>query len=127
MLYYELHKDEGILLLKPKGPLAASDFENVANEVDPYILGHGKLNGVLIDAETFPGWSNFSALLAHLRFVKDHHRKVEKVAAVSDSQVLSILPHVAKHFVKAEVRHFDYADRDAALAWLRGEELGSGD
>lgn len=33
--------------------------------------------------------------------------------------MLGIAPQVAKHFVKAEVRHFNENDRDAALAWLR--------
>jgi hypothetical protein len=42
-----------------------------------------------------------------------------KIAAVSDSAVLSIAPQIAKHFVKAEFRHFNANEREAALAWLR--------
>jgi hypothetical protein len=44
---------------------------------------------------------------------------VKKIAAVTESGFLSIMPQVAKHFVKAEVRHFDYTDMDAALNWLK--------
>ncbi len=73
----------------------------------------------MIDAESFPGWEDFSALVAHLRFVGDHHRNIQRVAVVSDSPVLAFLPRLASHFVAAEVRHFPYAQRADALRWLR--------
>ena len=41
-----------------------------------------------------------------------------RIAAVTDGGVLAVQPRIAKHFVAAEVRHFEYADRDAALRWL---------
>jgi hypothetical protein len=120
VLTYELFRDEGILLVRPEGPIKAGDFESVTKLVDPYIAEKGKLRGVMIEAQSFPGWDTFAALLSHLRFVRDHHRLISKIAAVSDSTILSILPQLANHFVKAEVRHFDAKDREAALAWLRG-------
>jgi len=40
------------------------------------------------------------------------------VAAVTDSDLLSIMPHIADHFVDAKVKHFDYFDKDRALDWL---------
>jgi hypothetical protein len=119
MLTYQLLRNEGILLIHPEGPIRAGDFEGVAKVVDPYIEERGRLQGILIEAQSFPGWDTFGALVSHLRFVRDHHRLVKRIAAVSDSAVLSILPQVAKHFVEAEVRHFNAQDREAALAWLR--------
>jgi hypothetical protein len=119
VLVYELLRNEGILLVRPQGPIQAGDFESIAKLVDPYIEEKGKLRGVMIEAQAFPGWDTFAALLSHLRFVRDHHRLISKIAAVSDSAILSILPQLAKHFVKADVRHFNANDRDAALAWLR--------
>jgi len=119
MLAYELLRDEGILLVRPQGPIQAGDFEAVAKVVDPYIESTGRLKGVLIEASAFPGWDSFAALVSHLRFVRDHHRLIAKIAAVSDSAVLSIAPQIAKHFVKAEFRHFNANEREAALAWLR--------
>ena len=119
MLVHELLRDEGILLVRPQGPIQAGDFESVAKSLDPYIEDKGRLRGVMIEAQSFPGWDSFAALLSHLRFVRDHHRFIGKVAAVSDSAVLSIAPHIAKHFVKAEFRHFNASDRESALAWLR--------
>jgi hypothetical protein len=119
MLTHELLRDEGILLIQPQGPIQAGDFESVAKTVDPYIENQGTLQGVMIEAQSFPGWDNFAALVSHLRFVRDHHRLITKIAAVSDSAILSLAPQIAKHFVKAEVRHFNANDREAALSWLR--------
>jgi len=119
MLAHELLRKEGILLVRPQGPIQAGDFESVAKLVDPYVEQMGALKGVMIEAPSFPGWDSFAALLSHLRFVRDHHRLITKIAAVSDSAVLSIAPQIAKHFVKAEFRHFNANEREAALAWLR--------
>ncbi|MFZ4702667.1 MAG: STAS/SEC14 domain-containing protein [Candidatus Methylumidiphilus sp.] len=60
---------------------------------------------------SFPGWSDFAALLSHLKFVKNHQQHIAKVAAVTDSGFLSIMPSIASHFVHAQVRHFDYGDK----------------
>lgn len=120
MLTHELLRDEGILILRPQGPLQADDFTSLATVVDPYLEEHGKLRGIMVDAQSFPGWDSFAALVSHLEFVRDHHPLIGKIAAVSDSPVLSLAPQLAKHFVKAEIRHFNAKDRQAALAWLRG-------
>jgi len=119
MLAHELLRDEGILLIRPQGPIQAGDFEAIGKVVDPYIEQTGGLRGVMIEAPSFPGWDSFAALVSHLKFVHDHHRLVAKIAAVSDSSILAIAPHIAKHFVKAELRHFNANEREAALAWLR--------
>jgi len=118
MISHELLRDRGILIVTPEGPLEKADFEAIGREVDPYIEAQGQLNGLLISAKSFPGWKDFAALVSHLRFVKNHHQKIQKVAAVTDSGFLSILPHIANHFVAAEVKHFDFRDKDRALDWL---------
>jgi len=122
MLNYELNRAEGILILKPIGPLESRDFEKLAREVDPYIIEKGTLNGLMIYAKSFPGWDNFAAFLSHMKFVKNHHQKIKKIAAVTGSSFLSIMPQVAKHFIQAEVRHFDYEDKDTALNWLKSDK-----
>ena len=127
LLNYELLRDDGILVVKPGDALEASDFEAVAGEIDPYIEERGVLRGLLIEAESFPGWSNFGAFISHLRFIRDHQRHITRVAALSDSAFLSIAPRIASHFVNAEVRHFEFTDRDAAIAWLRESKIGGDD
>lgn len=117
MLKHEL-LESGILILKPEGALRAEDFAALAAAVDPYIEQHAGLEGLMIDAPTFPGWENFAGLVSHLRFVRDHHRQVRRMAVVSDSALLAVAPKIASHFVSAEVRTFAASDRAAALAWI---------
>jgi len=119
MLINEVMLDEKILVITPEGSLKKTDFERLAKEVDPFIEAMGTLNGLMIYSESFPGWENFAALISHMKFVKEHHRNIRKVAAVTDSGFLSILPRVANHFVQAEIKHFSYKDKDAALDWLK--------
>ena len=121
MIHSELLADQAVLVLTPAGPLTAADFTRIAALVDPYIVQHGKLKGLLIHASSFPGWDDFAGLVSHLRFVRDHHRKIERIAIATDSGVLSVLPRIASHFVAAEVRHFGYAERETALRWLAHE------
>ncbi len=119
MLNHELRPDEGILVLIPEGPLQAADFKTLASEVDAYLEQHEALRGVLIRARTFPGWQDFSALLAHFKFLTAHLRRIEKVAVVADGAFAKIMPSIANHFVHAHVQHFDLTLEDAAWAWLR--------
>jgi hypothetical protein len=119
MLNHELRHDDKILVLSPDGPLEAADFTALASDVDAYLEQHGTLRGVLIRAKSFPGWKDFGALLAHLKFVKEHHRSIERVALVADGTFAHIMPQIGAHFVHAHVRHFDLAREDAAWDWLR--------
>lgn len=119
MIEAKLLREDGILVVSPVDTLEATDFERLRLLVDPYIEEHGELKGLLIDVETFPGWEDFSGMLSHLRFVHDYQRRINRVAAVTDNGILAILPQVADYFAAAEVRRFDYTDRDLALNWLR--------
>lgn len=121
MLKHELLRNDSILIVIPEDPLEVKDFEELNREVDPYIAETGKLNGLMIYAESFPGWDNFASFLQHMKFVKDHHQKIGKVAAVTDNSFLSILPRVARHFVQAEIRHFAWHDKEAAIVWLKSD------
>lgn len=118
MLNHELRFDDELLLLNPDGPLEAADFVTLTALVDAYLAQHGTLRGVLIHAKSFPGWKDFGALVAHLKFVRDHHQQIEKVAVVADGAFASVMPQIAGHFIHAEVQHFDHEQMEAALQWL---------
>src|SRR5215217_7602632 len=116
MVRFELLRDRRILLITPEGPLQRADFERLAKEIDPFIAANGKLVGVMIHAESFPGWKSFGALVSHLKFVADHHRQIERIAAVTNSGFLKIVPRLASHFVQASIKHFDLSEKEHALA-----------
>jgi len=117
-LEFDLMEDSGVLVLRPNGALDAGDFDRLTETVDPYIEAKGGLKGLMIDAKHFPGWDDFAAMLSHLRFVKDHQKKIQRVAFVSDDRLLGAIPSIASKFISAEVRAFPNAQRDEALVWL---------
>lgn len=118
MLDYSIKLPEGILMLSPGAPLAKEDFSGVASVVDNYLADHPKLRGVLIRAKSFPGWEGFAGFTAHMRFVREHHHDIERLALVTDSHLAGVAETLGKHFTSAEVRHFAYADEEKAMAWL---------
>jgi len=119
-LSFELIEDKGVVVLQPKGELEAADFERVSAELDPYLERAGELKGLVIVAEHFPGWDDFSALSSHLRFVKEHHEKVRRVAMVTNDRLVSAMPRIASRFVDVEVRAFPMSGRDEAVLWVGG-------
>jgi hypothetical protein len=117
MIEHSLDMNNGILFLHPRSALDADDFTELSAVVDPYIVEHGGLNAVVIEAPAFPGWDTLGAMAAHFRFVRDHQKLVKKVAVVTDSPIGTALEHLAAHFVAAKVEHFA-ADKIAdAKAW----------
>ncbi|HUS53671.1 MAG TPA: STAS/SEC14 domain-containing protein [Thermohalobaculum sp.] len=118
MLEHEMLIEKGILIARPNGPLTGEDFAALSADADAYIEAHGALNGLVICAEVFPGWETLGGFFSHFKFVRDHHRKILKVAFVSDSNALAILPNIANHFVSAAVKHFKGDDEQQALTWI---------
>ena len=119
MIKFELMKDAGVLLVEPRSALSLDDFHEISRVIDPYIQEKGKLTGLLIEAPSFPGWDSFGALLEHFRFVYDHHRNIDRVAAVTDSAFLKIAPTIAQHFAHPDIRVFASGERAKALEWLQ--------
>ncbi|HUU50042.1 MAG TPA: STAS/SEC14 domain-containing protein [Nitrospinota bacterium] len=119
MISFEIMRAEGIVIIEPLGALEQTDFERLTKEIDAYINEKGYVNGIIIHTKDFPGWKSFGAFTHHMKFIKDHHKKIKRVAAVTDSKLMSIAPMIANHFVSAEVKQFDYADMDAAKKWVR--------
>jgi hypothetical protein len=52
--------------------------------------------------------------------VREHHRKVKKVALVTDSPLGSVGEKLASHFVAAEIKHFPAREFEAARHWILG-------
>jgi hypothetical protein len=118
MIEHELDTAHSILHLRPKSALAAEDFAKLAGIVDPHIEATGDLAGIVIETPSFPGWEGIGAMAAHLRFVRDHHRRVRKVAVVTDSALGSVAEHLASHFVSAEIKRFPAGGAEAAKQWI---------
>lgn len=122
MLHIELDESTGIAVVTPEGALSESDFTCVVQVIDPYIEKHGGLKGLVIYTKDFPGWNSFGALAKHLRFVKNHHRKLAHIALVTDSKLGLLADKVASHFIAAKVMHFRYSELDQAKVWITQDE-----
>ena len=105
-------------LIEPQGPLSRDDFEAIAKKIDPVIEKGEQLDGLIIRTRAFPGWKSFADFIEHFRFVKNHHRAIDRIALVTDTPVAQIFPLIVSHFVSAEVRQFDFDDYDAAVTWV---------
>lgn len=122
MLHVKLDRENGIATLTPDGALEAQDFRHAAAQIDPLIESFGKLNGLIIYVETFPGWDSFGGLAAHLRFVKDHHKEIGRIAFVTDSHIAGLAEKIGRHFIAASIKGFAYSDLAAAQTWILGDE-----
>lgn len=124
MLSVQIDAAKSIAVLEPQGALSKDDFERAAKAIDPHIEKAGKLNGIVVRIQQFPGWDSFGALASHLRFVKGHHRKIGRVALCTDSALGNVAPAIGRHFVQAEIRAFKFAEFDLARSWAAGEAKG---
>ena len=124
MIEHTLDAGHGILYVRPAAALRKSDFADLAATVDPYIEGAGRLTGIIIEAPAFPGWDSLGAMAAHFRFVRDHHRRINRIGLVTDSPLGNVAEHLASHFVAAEIRHFPAGEREAARHWVLGRAEG---
>ena len=121
MLSVEINEANGIAILEPSGSLSKNDFELAAKIIDPYIEKFGSLNGLIIHVEYFPGWDSFAALSSHLKFVKEHHKKISRVAFSTDSVVGNIAEIIGNHFVNAEIKVFSFKELKPAKEWIAGD------
>jgi hypothetical protein len=118
MISYELDENSGVLNVRPEGKLETQDFLTLSEVVDPFIEERGRLNGIIIVTERFPGWEDFNGMIEHMKFVRNHHRKIAKVAIVTDSKIADVAESLGKHFVKASIKHFSFKDHESARRWM---------
>ncbi|MBC8242367.1 MAG: STAS/SEC14 domain-containing protein [Alphaproteobacteria bacterium] len=117
MLNVDFDAVESLVTVTPSGKLSRDDFEHLKTTMNDYINGMDRVPSLLIVANNFPHWENFAALLAHAKFIRDHHELIPKVAIVGDGGALSILPALVDHFVRAKVRHFSRDGLSLAKEW----------
>ena len=118
MITYTLNEQAGILHVSPQGKLQAADFEQLANRLDAYLQSHPKLKGLIIETPRFPGWENFAAFKAHMKFIKEHYQRVEKIALVSDTKLAPIAEKIIPFILNIPVKHCPYGQLDAAKQWM---------
>ena len=115
---YRLMPARGVLVVEPHGPLRAEDFDALETAVDTWIeSSDGALRGIVVHAREFPGWENLGSLVRHVRFVREHHRKIRRVALAVNGTLAQLAPAFVDHFVDAELKQFGADDLEPAIVW----------
>jgi len=84
----------------------ADDFQQLASQIYPLSRQQGKIR-LLIDASNFSGWENIAAFERHIGFVKNHHRKVERISVIAGHDWQHWVIRTIRLFVHPEVRVYD--------------------
>jgi hypothetical protein len=114
-LAHRVLPDRNVVVLEVTRALRPEDFDALARTVDELIREHGQLQGLVVHAREFPGWGNFAGFLRHIAFIREHHRKIAKIALAADARLASLAPRIAKHFVEAQIRRFEFDALDQAI------------
>ncbi|MGF1453182.1 MAG: STAS/SEC14 domain-containing protein [Opitutales bacterium] len=118
MLDISFHPDRRIFEVRCSDKLEQKDFEELRKRIDPLLQKGEPFAGILIDGPSFPGWKDLKSLSEHIRFVRDHHKVIPKIAFVMEGAWADTVPTLANDFVETEVRRFDPEDREEAERWL---------
>jgi stage II sporulation SpoAA-like protein len=120
-----LDREAGVVVADVSEPLRRSDVDAIAAEVDAWLGVHTELPGLVLHADTFPGWRNVQGLVSHLGFVRDHQRRIQRVALAVDGWPLDGAAWVAGALLHPDVRHFAAGDLDDAISWASAGQLTS--
>jgi len=113
------YADTNIVMLEPHDPMTKSDFERAEKMIDLYIQSHGELHGLIIHTKVFPGWDSAGSFMAHMNFIKKHHKYIRGLAFATDSKLIDITESIGSYIVDMEVKSFGYDEVGAAKAWIQ--------
>jgi hypothetical protein len=108
------------LKIVPSEKLTEADFHGLAQQVDPMIAKCGQIR-LLIDVSRFNGWEGLAAFEAHVSFIKNHQRSVERIAAVVGHDWQHWVVDMARMFLHPEARAFDKSREGDARRWVVGD------
>ncbi len=121
MINVNIEREQNTVFVSPEGSLGVDDFEKMSEMISTYINESDKVPALLIMSKAIPHWDSFAALVKHVQLVKNFQKVIPKVAIVSDSEVLSVVPGLIDHFVGAKIRHFSIAHLEQAKQWAMAE------
>ena len=82
----------------------------------------GRQPGLVVFPRGLPHWQGLEALRAHFDMLRKHASVLPRVAIVTDTMGLSLMPGIANVFVQARLRHFDVKDQEQAILWAGSPE-----
>lgn len=113
----KLDEKKSMVVVEIRNKLSVADFKKLSNIIDPWIERNLQLKSIVIHVKKFPFWKNLDGMIAHFSFIKNHHKKIGKIAISADGILPHIAPKLAKYFIKAEIKEFSYSDLERAKEW----------
>jgi hypothetical protein len=113
-----LDEVNSILYLKPEQALSTEDFLQISSVLDSYFKDRAQLRGLVIETKNFPGWENFDAFIAHVKFIRKHNARIQRIALVTDSKFADFAKSFIGLFVKSQIKHFYYDQASFATKWI---------
>ena len=118
MLYTKIDETKRVAVLEADGPLTKADFERSGAIFSNYTQANGRLRGLIIYTEKFPGWGSAKDLPYHFKYASSHKNKAERVAFVTNSQ-WSIWVKLFGHILTGTTTNvFRYDDFSSAEKWV---------
>jgi hypothetical protein len=118
-LAHWLIPEHGTLVLQPARPLSSNDLKAMKLIVEPWLLVHGALRGLVIQARPFSDWESLAALPHQIPLRRGYRGPVCRAALVADRPPPSLVSGLARHPEVATVTRFDHAQLERALDWAR--------
>lgn len=115
MKLIESRSDE-VVAVEISEKVTRKDYQEIEVALQELLDRHGRIKVMLILGH-YTGFS-LDIFLAKLDFIKKNYRHCERVAYVSESKCLEHVVDIQKHFIKADVKHFDHTHLDEAWSWL---------
>lgn len=120
MIGLQITEQNSIIHATPLGRISESDIKDtVGPQVDKMLRRYAHIKGVLIDASDFEGWEDFSAFIAHMAFIRDHHDKIGKVAIMNCHKYRDVLQYVTALVPDTKFHFYDKQQEEEAEQWLR--------
>ncbi|MCB0196344.1 MAG: STAS/SEC14 domain-containing protein [Anaerolineae bacterium] len=108
---------EDVLGFKASGDISKADYETMIPAVEAALQTYETVH-MLLDLTEFKG-EKAEAWGADLKFGRDYHKKISKMAIVGDKKWEEWLTKVAGPFYAVEAKFYHSAEIDSAWAWLR--------
>jgi SpoIIAA-like len=116
MIKTEIVSDNVLRITAPE-KLKADDFQQIVPQVDSIISRYGRIR-LLIDATAFNGWENIAAFEHHAGFVKNHQKKVDRIAVIVGHDWQHWLVGAVRVFLHPEVKAYDKGHESEAMHWI---------
>jgi len=108
-----------VLGFKISGTVKKDDYAVLVPEVEALVAKEDDIR-LLMEMTEFK-WEAIGAWGADIKFGRDYHKRIARMAIVGDKRWEKWLTKVAAPFYAGDAKFFTSTDVDAAWAWMRGD------